>query len=736
MLTAGRALLILAFVTAMYGVAASLYGARLGDARSGIGGWTGRAWVHSGRRAVYALAGIVAVCFLLLESAFLRSDFTSELVASHSSTTTATFYRATAIWSSQEGSLLLWVLLLSLWSSAILFLTRRRARDIAPYATAVLLGLAAFFCGLLIFLETPFARASPVPVEGLGLNPLLRHPAMMFHPPMLYSGYTLFTIPFAFAIGALVTRRLDADWLRTTRPFALAAWLCLGIGIVLGARWSYSELGWGGYWGWDAVENASLMPWLIGTAFLHSSIVQEKRGMLRMWNVSLVLAAGILAVLGTFLVRSGILESIHAFGASTLGVPFLVLIAVLTLGSTLLVISRAPTLRSERRLDSLLSREAIFLLNNLALVGLCFVILWGTFFPLISEALTGSKSSVGPPWFTRYVTSLALLLVLLSGLGPALAWRRTTAANLRRTLLVPAAAGAATLIVLLGAGEVADRPLALTMFVFGAFVLAVVVQEFWRGIRARQAMSRDSVPAALVSLVRRNRRRYGGYIVHAGVTVLLIGVAASSTFQDVTDVRMSPGQRTQVGGYDIEYTRATGDLDLTSKGSLEKINLGADLLVRRGGKTTRMHTERSFFPSNTPGVGAVSRYFEGEATSEVGLRSGLKHDLWTVVSPDIASLRPTIRRGDAVFASVSALPERDRGVALGEALRRLVARYPSDLPPARFRVLVSPLVTWIWVGALIVFAGGLITIWPSPLGARRAVTSASAARLARDLRRA
>ena len=348
---------------------------------------------------------------------------------------------------------MLWVLLLSVWSSAILFLTRRRAREIAPYATAVLLGLAAFFCGLLIFLETPFARASPVPVEGLGLNPLLRHPAMMFHPPMLYSGYTLFTIPFAFAVGALITRRLDADWLRTTRPFALAAWLCLGVGIVLGARWSYSELGWGGYWGWDAVENASLMPWLIGTAFLHSAIVQEKRGMLRMWNVSLILGAGILAILGTFLVRSGILESIHAFGASTLGIPFLVLIAVLTLGSALLVISRAPTLRSERRLDSLLSREAIFLLNNLALVGLCFVILWGTFFPLISEAFTGTKSSVGPPWFSRYVTPLALVLVLLSGLGPALAWRRTTAANLRRTLLVPTAVGAIALVVLLAAGE-------------------------------------------------------------------------------------------------------------------------------------------------------------------------------------------------------------------------------------------------------------------------------------------
>ena len=374
---AGRLLLILALAIAAYGIFASLYGVRTGN----------RAWVASGRRAVYALAGTVAVCFL-------RSDFSYELVATHSSTTTPTFYRATAPWSSQEGSLLLWVLLLSSWSSLILFLTRRRAREIAPYATAVLLGLAAFFTGLLVFLETPFAGSSPVPVEGFGLNPILRHPAMMIHPPMLYSGYTLFTIPFAFAVGALVTRRLGADWIRTTRPFALAAWLCLGIGVILGARWSYSELGWGGYWAWDGVENAALMPWLTGTAFLHSVMIQERRGMLKVWNVSLILATGILAVLGTFLVRSGILQSIHAFGASTLGIPFLILIVIMVAGSIALVVSRADDLRGEHRLDSLLSREAVFLLNNLVLVALTFVIFWGTFFPLISEAVTGDRASV------------------------------------------------------------------------------------------------------------------------------------------------------------------------------------------------------------------------------------------------------------------------------------------------------------------------------------------------------
>jgi len=504
---------------------------------------------------------------------------------------------------------------------------------------------------------------------------------------------------------------------------------------VLGARWSYSELGWGGYWGWDAVENASLMPWLIGTAFLHSMMVQEKRGMLKVWNVSLILAAGILAILGTFLVRSGILNSIHAFGASTLGLPFLILIAVMVVGSAVLVITRAPQLASEHRLDSLLSRETVFLLNNLALVGLCFVILWGTFFPLISEAFTGKQSSVGPPWFGRYTVPLALLLVLLSGLGPAMAWRRTTAASLRRELVVPAAIGAGTLVVLLVA-DVERRAAALAMFALGAFVIAVVAQEFARGVRARRAMASEGVALAAVSLVRRNRRRYGGYLVHVGVTVLLVGVAASSTFQDARDLKLNPGERAQVGGYEIQYTRPTGSIDVARNGSLEKINLGADLRVRRDGKVSALHTERSYFPSNSAGLGAVSRYFEGEATSEVGLQSGLRRDLWTVVAPDTSLLDDTIKRGDRVFELAAELPPAERSAALGETLRRLVQRYPADAPPATFRVLVSPLVTWIWLGALIVFFGGVIAIWPPPAGATRTVTATQAARLARDLGRA
>ena len=726
MLTAGRACLIIALGICLYGIGASLYGARTGR----------RDVVASGRRAVYAQAGVLVVAFAILESAFVRTDLSSALVASHSSTTTPLFYRMTAVWSSQEGSLLLWVLLLGLWSSAILFLTRRRLREVAPYATAVLLGFGAFFCSLLVFLASPFGRLPVAPAEGVGLNPLLRHPSMMIHPPMLYSGYTLFAVPFAFAIGALVTRQLGSEWIRRTRPFTLAAWFLLGMGIVLGARWSYSELGWGGYWAWDPVENASLMPWLTGTAFLHSVMIQEKRGMLKVWNVSLVLATGVLAILGTFLVRSGILQSIHAFGASTLGVPFLLLIVAMIGGSIALVASRSPSLRSENRLDSLLSREAAFLLNNLVLVSLCFVVFWGTFFPLISEAITGNQASVGPPWFNRYVTPLALVLVLLSGIGPLIAWRRATPANLRRTFAVPTTAALVVLCGLLAAGVTSSIP-AVLMFSFAAFVFGTVGQELWRGIRARRAMSRESVPLAALALVRRNRRRWGGYTIHVGMAVLFVGVAASSAFQKAQLVELRPGQSTEVGGYTVRYERPTSAIVAAGNGRLERIDLGADLRVARGdGPARTLSTYKSYFPTTDPTLGPVSRFFEGEATTEVGLRAGVRRDLWTAVSPDIGELRGRIAEGDRVFGAARGLSAEQRGTFLAAALAGLTRSYTKNPPPATFRIIASPLVTWIWLGALIVFAGGLVALWPAGATARSPATATGLARVARELGRA
>jgi cytochrome c-type biogenesis protein CcmF len=727
MATVGRALLILALATAAYGIFASIYGARTGRSQ----------WVISGRRAVYAVAALCTGAFGILEYAFLTSDFSFATVASHSSTTTPLFYRAAAAWSSQEGSLMLWLWLLSLWSSLVLFLTRRSLRIVAPYATAVLLGFAVFFAGLLVFLETPFGLSQGFVAEGTGLNPLLRHPSMMIHPPMLYSGYTLFAIPFAFAIGALVTRQVGAaDWIRSTRRFALAAWFFLGIGILLGARWSYTELGWGGYWAWDPVENASLLPWLTGTAFLHSIMLQEKRGMLKIWNVSLVLATGVLAIMGTFLVRSGILDSIHAFGASTLGVPFVILIGAMIAGSIGLVVWRRQALRSENRLDSMLSREAVFLGNNLVLVAMAFVVFWGTFWPLIAEALTGTRRSLGPPWFDRYTVPLALVLVLLSGIGPVIAWRRATAANARRNFVFPIGVGLATGAVLSAFLGVASRPLALAMFVVGAFVFATVAQEFWRGVAARRTMTGEGPLRALRSLVTRNRRRYGGYIVHVGMAALFIGVAASTAFNDARDIRLGVGQATQVGGYDFRYVKPTSRISTTGDGNLEKISFGAVVEVRRDGRhVTTLRPERGYFPSRDIGaLGAVGRFFEGEATSEVGLKAGLRRDVWTAVTPDIRALLPIIRQGDKVFANAEGkIAPAARAAALGQALRGLAGRYTDNPPPATFRIITSPLVTWIWLGAIIVFGGGLIAMWPGTDSARRRAKARYAARVAEEL---
>jgi len=726
----GRALLLIALGTAGFGIWASIYGVRNGR----------REWVDAGRRSVYALAALATIAFVILEDAFWRNDFSFNVVANHSSTTTPAFYKLAAAWSSQEGSLLLWVFLLSLWSSLMLFLVRKRAREVTPYATAVLLGFAAFFTSLAAFWANPFSTSSTPPSEGAGLDPLLLHPTMMIHPPMLYSGYTLLTIPFAFAVGALVTGRLGAEWISLTRRFALAAWLFLGIGILLGALWSYTELGWGGYWAWDPVENAALMPWLCITAFIHSIMIQEKRGMLKVWNVSLVLGAGTLAILGTFLVRSGILDSIHAFGASTLGIPFVILIAVMVMGSIGLILWRREELRSDARLESLLSREAVFLFQNLVLVGMVFVIFWVTFFPLISQALTGTKVSVGPPAFRPFIVPLALILVALSGIGPIIAWRRVTVANLRRNFALPVAAGLVTLFVLLFLpGGPRSRPFALIMFALAAFVLTSVAQELWRGVAARRAMTHDPVPVALVGLVRRNRRRYGGYTVHAGLAVLLVGVAASSSFQHSNDVILKPGQSASVDGYAIRYVRPVETI------SSQKIGFGAVLDVTKGGKhVTTVTTVRNFYPSQNPNDGLIGKFFDtSNADSEVGLDQNLRRNIWTVINAQPTPLASLINKGNNVFAAyapqvmtkAAKLPPAQAQAAMNTlweyrdaAVSEIAHRFVTNPWPTEFLLIVAPLVSWIWIGALIIGLGGLIALWPVPSFARRRAQAPSPAR--------
>ncbi len=715
----GSACLFAGLLTALYAAGSSVIGAR--TQRPGL--------VVSGRRAIYCLAGLMVAATAILQTAFLRSDFSYALVAGGSSTDTPTFYKATAMWATQEGSLLLWAVLLSLFSSAVLFVTRRSLREVAPYATAVLGLVTAFFVLLMVGWENPFNTLATAPVQGAGLNPLLRHPAMMIHPPMLYTGYVGFAIPFAFAVGALITGRLGADWIRATRRFALVAWTFLTMGIILGALWSYSELGWGGYWAWDPVENASLMPWLIGTAFIHSIMVQEKRGMLKIWNASLICATFVLCLLGTFLVRSGILDSIHAFGASTIGTQFLTFIAIVITGSVALIIWRVPALRSDAKLDSLVSREAFFLLNNLVLVGLCLVIFWGTFFPLISEALTGTESSVGPPWFNRLTTPLALVLVLLSAIGPVVAWRRISPAGLRRALAVPLGAVAVVAIALLALTDAAHSIASLVMFCLVALVLAVVGQELWRGASARRTMTGDPWPRALAQLVARNRRRYGGFVVHAGIAVLFLGVAGSSAFLIQTDVRLSPGESYRSGDYEITYERPIARLGSDSARTGAPISFGAVLTARKGDETTVLRPSRNYYPSQDPSMGAIGRFFEGEATSEVDVRWGLRQDLWTAVRPDISALSGPIREANRRFSNSNTDIQAIAIAAIAE-------RYRTDPPPAAFRTLVSPLVSWIWIGGAIMILGALIAIWPSPEARLRRVRSIYAAKVGSDLSRA
>jgi cytochrome c-type biogenesis protein CcmF len=716
MAPAGKVLLVLALLTGVYGLGASVYGARSGR----------REWVDSARRAMYVLAGMAAIAFVILDIAFVRSDFSYNIVASGSSTTTPFFYRVAAIWATQQGSLLLWVLLLSCWSSLALFLTRRRVREIVPYAQAVLFGLAIFFTGLTVLFANPFDTSSPAPTEGAGLDPLLRHTTMMVHPPMLYSGYTLLLVPFSFAVGALISGRLGAEWIQVTRRFALAAWLCLGIGILLGARWSYTELGWGGYWAWDPVENAALMPWLCATAFIHSIMIQEKRGMLKVWNASLILATGSLAIIGTFLVRSGILSSIHAFVSDpTLNISFVALISVMVIGSICLVAWRRDSLRSEASLDSLFSREAVFLFQNMVLVALTAVIFWVTFFPLISEAVTGTEVSVGPPAFRPFVVPLALIVVLLSGVGPVIPWRRVTPRKLRRSFAFPVVVGLGTLAILTFVSGVTEHVFAYLMFGFGAFVVASVAQEFFRGTRARRAMTRESPPAALAALVRRNRRRYGGYIVHAGVAVALVGVAASTSFQHQRTATLAPGQSVHTDGYTFKYVRAT------ASATAQKISLGAILSVSKAGHHVgTLDTSYGLYPSQDP-MHPIGRFFNGSSESRVGLDAGLLRDIWVVIDPNVTPLQGLISRGDVLVARLliqdEKLPAAQQAAQLNVAyglrndlIRILTQRFVTHPWSAQFLLEVSPLVTWLWIGAIVAALGGLIALWPMPpLSGRR-----------------
>ncbi|MBI2683965.1 MAG: heme lyase CcmF/NrfE family subunit, partial [Actinobacteria bacterium] len=536
----GRAVLFLALIAALAAIVLAL-----GSRRPGR-----RAWRSSADRAVYALAALTTVAIGTLWAGFFGDRFDLRAVAESSNRTQELRFKVSALWAGEAGSLLFWVWILSLYAALAVFVNRGRNRELMPVVVAVLMGVALAFIGILNFVTSPFEKTSGLAAgaDGFGLNPLLQNPYMVTHPVFLYLGYVGLTVPFAFAMAALVTRRLDTHWIVSVRRWTILAWLFLGVGILVGSRWAYEELGWGGYWAWDPVENAAFMPWLVATAFLHSVMVQERRGMLKVWNMALVTMTFVLSLFGTFLTRSGIITSIHAFGASTVGPYFLAIIIVVAVGATVLIISRLPALRSEHGLESYVSREGIFLFNNLLLVGLAASVFWGTMFPIVSETFASRRIVVGQGYFNQIALPIGVALLILTGVGPLIPWRKASLAQLRRRFVVPLSVAAVAAVALL-ATPAWESWAAGLVFTAAAFVTASLVGEFWRGTRTRHRLGGVSYPGAAVQLVAGNRRRYGGYLVHLGIVVLFVGFAGSQSFSTDGILSLAPGASGRVGKY-------------------------------------------------------------------------------------------------------------------------------------------------------------------------------------------
>ena len=541
----GHALLLLVLGLLVYATVAGSYAASKGRKRL----------LESAGNALVASFAATALAAGTLVVAFVRNDFSLGYVASHSSRELPLGYRLAALWSGQEGSLLLWLLVLTGVSSAALLLNRRLVGEVLPWTVPILAGLGTFFALIPNAVAGPFAT-QPAPLNGVGMNASLQNPYMMIHPPLLYLGYVSLAIPFAFAMAALASRRVDERWIVASRRWTLFSWTFLGLAILLGAKWAYESIGWGGYYAWDPVENAALMPWLAATAFLHSVMVQEKKNMLRVWNVVLIALTFALTMFGTFLTRSGAINSIHSFTQSSIGVWFLALIAVVTIGSTVLILSRLSILRTPTRFESLASREAAFLYNNLLLVAFALTMLWGVAFPLLSEALRGESVTVGPPYYNFFLKVFGLPLLLLMGFGPLLAWRRASLRSLARGVAWPLLVAVLVGAMLLQAGAGSSPP-GLIAYTFATFVLGAITLEFWRGTRARQDLDGTTWLSAFSSLVARNRRRYGGYISHAAVVLLAIGVVGSSAYGSTQTERLRPGDSTSVAGYTATYLGTT-----------------------------------------------------------------------------------------------------------------------------------------------------------------------------------
>src|SRR3954449_12747713 len=612
-------------------------------------------------RSVYAICGCLVVASISLWQGLVNHDFNMEYVWAYTSRNLPGSYIFSAFWAGQKGSLLFWAVVLSLFASAAQLLTARRFSYLMPYVAGVTSAGVTFFVSVMLFAANPFERLGFTPADGRGLNPQLQNVGMVIHPPMLYLGYISITIPFAFAVAALLSRRLDVGWLHAIRKWTLVSWLFLSVGITLGMWWAYVELGWGGYWAWDPVENASFLPWLTMTAFLHSVMIQEKRGMLKRWNFGLIIGTFLLSIFGTFITRSGVIASVHSFTQSNVGYFFLAFLTVTAILAFTLLYTRWSLLKADVELESMLSREAAFLFNNLLLVGIAFSVLWGTLFPILSEAVRGSKITVGPPFFNRVNIPLGLLLLALTGIGPLIAWRKASAANLRRQFVGPLTSGSLTLAALLAAG-VRDLYAVMAIALAG-FVAGTIVQEFYRGVRARRRMHGESVPLAFLRLIGRNRRRYGGYIVHAGVLIYFVAFSGMA-FKREMEATLKPGQSVQLQS-PFGHTYTLTHMGVSQFEALNRVVSAATVSVMRDGKPEGLMTSEK-----RQHVDSFKRP-TFEPSTEVGIRSGLQEDLYITYA-----------------GSVNGTEE------------------------AVYRFTINPLVWWLWFGGFVLVFGGVVTMWP------------------------
>ena len=613
----------------------------------------------TGQRAALGVSFLILLASVTLVANLIKGNFDIDFVAQYTSSATPIVYKFAALWAGQSGSLLFWVLILSFYTTLVIFQNRVRHQQLMPYVMITLVAIMLFFLILVNFVSNPF---KPVEVDfvirdGLGLNPLLQNWAMAIHPPILYLGYVGFSVPFAFAVAALISRRLDALWIRTMRRWTLFTWLAMGCGIILGGYWAYNELGWGGYWAWDPVENASFMPWLTATAFIHSINIQKKKNMLRIWNMVLIIATFLLSIFGTFLTRSGVVSSVHSFTQSSIGPMLLGFFLFVLVVCIFLVLYRLKDLRSEIRMRSFLSRESGFLFNNVVFVGLCFAVLWGTLFPIVSEAIQGTQISVGIPFFNQIAIPIGLLLLFLTGVGPLLAWRRTSRESLIRNFSIPFLIGVVTFLVAFVLGIRSIYPLITLSLSF--FVLCAIGLEFYRGVRVRIRKLGENVVLALTRIISKNRSRYGGYIVHVGVVLMFIGFAGAA-FDVDHEWTMEVGDEVKLAEYTIILTNVREE---------ERPNHHAwiaSLLITQNEKTiTQLYPEKRIYFHRNPDPNRRQPH------SELDIYSTFKEDIY------------------AVFGGFN-------------TQKNLVS----------LKMMVNRLVRWIWVGGYLLLFGTVIALWP------------------------